>query len=65
VIHDEDPSRSVAIGGAKRADIEAVGATVDSMRAAVTGALVQLVGLYYLDDLRLRGIRLGIDNVDA
>src|SRR5215213_739757 len=65
VIHDEDTPRPVAVRGTQRAYVEAVGAAVDGVRAAVARALVQLLGLYHLHDLRLRRIWLGVDDVDA
>src|SRR5215204_483801 len=50
------PPRPVPVGGAKGADV---------VRAAVARALVQLVWLYHLDDLRLGGVGLGVDDVDV
>jgi hypothetical protein len=38
---------------------------VEGVGAAIARALVQLLWLYHLDDLGLRGVRLGIYHVDA
>ena len=59
------PPGAIAVGRAERADVDAVRAAVDGVRPAVAGPLRQLLRLDGLDDLGLRGIGLGVDDVDA
>src|SRR3712207_2406595 len=57
--------RSVPVRGAQGAHVDPIGATMNSVRATVARPLVQLVGFDHLDHLRLRGIVLGVYDVDA
>src|SRR5919202_98743 len=65
VIHDEDASRPLPIGGTERAHVDALRPTVDGVGAAVARPLVQLVWLYHLDYARLSRVELGVDDVHA
>jgi hypothetical protein len=65
MVHDENAAGPVAVGGSEGADVDAVGATVEGVGAAVARALVQLVWLYHLDDLWPGGVGFGVDDVDV
>jgi hypothetical protein len=64
VVEQEDPARTFAVGSAQRRHVEPVGAAVDRVRTAVTGAPGDLLGLDDLDELRLRGVVLDVDHVE-
>src|SRR3712207_1356124 len=64
VIHDEDATRAIPIGGTKRTHVNALGTAVNSVGAAVARAPVQLIRLYHLDDARLSRLGLGVDDVE-
>src|SRR2546421_11294942 len=64
VVDDEDAPRTVTGWRAQGADIDAVRSAVTRMRAAVSGAVGNFLGLDRLDDPRRPGIRLGVDHVD-
>jgi hypothetical protein len=64
VVEQEDAAGALAVGRAQRRHVEPVGAAVDRVRAAVAGALGDVLRLDDLDDPRLRGIVLDVDDVD-
>ena len=66
-IHDEDAGRPlgpVLAAAAERADIDAFRPAMDGVRPRVAGLLEDLLGLDDLVDLRLRRIRLGVDDIN-
>ena len=64
VVEQEDAAGAVALGVAERRDVDAVGAAVDRVRAAVAGLARDLVGLDDLDELRLPRVLLDVEDVD-
>ena len=65
VVEQEDAAGPVAVGVAERGDVDAVGAAVDGVRAAVAGLARDLLGLDDLDELGLPRVILDVDDVDA
>src|SRR5215203_6962152 len=65
VVHDEDAAWAISIGGTKSTHINALGAAMDGVGAAVARTLVHLLGLYHLDDARLPRVGLDVDDVQA
>ncbi|MCY1287892.1 hypothetical protein D3C81_1003890 [compost metagenome] len=67
-VHDEDagqPVGAVLAGAAERADIDPFRAAMHGVRPRVAGLADDLVRLDDLVDARLRGMRLGVDDIDA
>src|SRR4029077_102113 len=64
MIHEEDSASSGSIRCAKRTHVNALRATVDGVRAGITGALKDFLRLDGFHDLELSWIRLGVDNVN-
>src|SRR6185436_21139874 len=65
LVHQENAARPLALAIAERGDINAFGAAVDSVRPAVAGSLGHGLWLDHLDELRLPGVGLGVEDVDA
>ena len=67
-VHDEDAGRSIGTilaTAAERADVDAFRPAVNRVRPRVAGLLEDLLGLDDLVNLRLRGIRFGIHDVNS
>lgn len=64
VIQQENATGSVAIGSSQSADVNAFRATMDGMRSRVARPRKQFVGFDDLDDGRVQGIRLDIQDVN-
>src|SRR5215208_3977541 len=65
VIEHEDPAGTLAVGRAKRTDIDAVWSAVDRVPVGVPRLRGHLLWFDRLDDLRPRRVGLGVDDVDA
>ena len=65
VVDDENTARPVSVGRAQRADVDSVGTAVDGVRAAVAGAIGDLIRLDGVHELRLFRVRLHVEDVDA
>src|SRR5438270_8365631 len=64
-IEDKNPARSFSSSRSEGTYKNAVRATVDGVRTAVTGARRQYFRFNDLDDLRVARIRLGVNDVDS
>src|SRR5579872_251472 len=53
MIEEEQPSRTFALGSAKGANVDRVGAAMNGMRTAVAGACGEFFRFDYFDDLRI------------
>src|SRR5690606_29195739 len=65
MIHQEDAAWCSTLGIGERRDIDALRAAMDGVGARVAGTLGDLAWLDHLHDLRVSGIGLGIEDVDA
>ena len=65
VVEQEHAAGPVALRVAERGDVDAVGAAVDRVRAAVAGLARDLVGLDDLDELGRARVLLDVEDVDA
>ncbi len=64
VVEQEHAAGPVALRVAERGDVDAVGAAVDRVRAAVAGLAGDLLGLDHLDELGLPRVLLDVEDVD-
>ena len=64
VIESKDPPRTVAVGRAQSAHVNAVGTAMQRMRAAVAGAIGQSLRLDDFHNFRLLGIWFGVEYVN-
>jgi hypothetical protein len=64
VVHEEQPARPAAVGGAEGAHVQPVGPAVRGVRARVARLARELVRLDDLDDLRGERVVLDVDDVD-
>src|SRR5580704_7419060 len=65
VIEGKDSARAIAVGRTESAYVDAVGAAVQSVGTAVAGSVCKRFRLDYFYDLRLLGVGLGVENVNA
>src|ERR1700733_10851739 len=65
VIQGEDSAGTIAARRAQSAQVDAVGPAVNRVRAAVTSPLLHVLWLDHFYNLRLLGIVLGVDHMDA
>ena len=63
-VHQENATGAVSAGRSECASIDAVWPAMNRMGRGVAGLLDELFGLDHLHDLRLLGVRLGIEDVD-
>src|SRR5260221_1124377 len=65
MVDEEDSAWPVSIRCTQGANVNALRATVDSVRAGITGALKDFLRLDGFHDFEFSWIRLGVDNVNA
>ena len=65
MVEQKESAGTVAVGSTQRAHIDRVGAAMNRMRPAVTGARGEFFGFDRLDDLRVARIGFRINHVDA
>ena len=65
MVHEEDAARPVARSVGERADVYAFRPAVDGVRPRIAGALGELLAFDRPDELGLRGVRLGVEDVKA
>jgi hypothetical protein len=65
VVEQRHPAGAFLAVTAKAGNEEAAGAAVHGVRARVAGQLAQFLGSEHLDDLRRRGVFLGVQHVQA
>src|ERR1700674_1132078 len=65
VVDDEDPARTISVGSAKSADVDAVRAAVNGVGAAVARPGRDLLRFDRVDELWLFRVRLDVEDVNA